>query len=119
MHTFKYNDQGDWVLNEMVYGTDQVIQNLKHLFRQRVTEWLFNENQGFRHEDLWEKHIDRKRIIQAVYDCAYQEPRVLEVKEVDYTYDKIRRHLSVTFSARIAENDEWAGVNLDVNVEGI
>ena len=115
MHTFKYNDQGDWELNELVYGVDQVIQNLKHLFRQRVTEWLFNENQGFRHQDTWGKNIERNRIVQAVYDCAYQEPSVLEVKEVDYTYDKIRRHLALTFKARIVGNDEWMEVSIDAN----
>lgn len=118
MHTFKYDDTGDWVLNELVHGDDQVIQNLKHLFRQRVTEWLFNEQQGFRHEETWEKKIRRPIIVQAVYDCAYQEPRVKEVTHVDYEYDKIKRLLKIFFTARL-ESGNTIEVNLDVNTSRI
>lgn len=118
MHTFKYDDTGDWVLNELVHGDDQVIQNLKHLFRQRVTEWLFNEQQGFRHEETWEKKIRRPIIVQAVYDCAYQEPSVAEVTHVDYEYDKIKRLLKIFFTARLASGNAIE-VNLDVNTSRV
>lgn len=112
MHTFKYNDSGDWVLNELVHGDDLVVQNLKHLFRQRVTEWLFNEQQGFRHEETWEKKIRRPVIVQAVYDCAYQEPQVEEVTNVDYEYNKIRRLLKIYFTARLK-----SGITIEVNID--
>ena len=118
MHTFKYNDQGDWELNELVEGDDLIIQNLKHLFRQRVSEWLFNEQQGFRHEETWEKKIRRPVIVQAVYDCAYQEPSVSEVTEVDYEYNKIQRHLKIFFKARLSSGNK-VEVNIDVNTNRI
>ncbi|MEO4053366.1 hypothetical protein [Solibacillus sp. CAU 1738] len=114
MHTLKYNDNGDWVLNELVYGDEQLIQNLKHLFRQRVTEWLFDERQGFRHEDVWKKKIERRAFVQAIHDCAYQEPRVAEVLSVDYEYEKIKRCLKLKFKARTLTGSE-IGVEFDVN----
>lgn len=118
MHTFKYNDQGDWELNEMVYGDEQIIQNLKHLFRQRAGEWLFNEIQGFRHEETWQKNVDKRVITQAVRDCAYQEPRVAEVKDVQVDFNKIQRRLIIKFTA-VKENDERIEVNFDVNTNGL
>lgn len=99
MQTFKYDDQGDWLLNELVAGDEQIVQNLKHLFRQRASEWLFDEQLGFRHEVTWEKVIDERVITQAIYDCAYQEPRVAEVKNVVVNYNKIQRHLNISFVA--------------------
>ena len=118
MHTFKYNDQGDWVLNELVHGDELVVQNVKHLFRQRVTEWLFNELQGFRHEETWEKKIRRPVIVQAVYDCAYQEPQVDEVTDVDFEYNKIKRLLKINFTARLLGGSE-IGVSIDVNTNRV
>ena len=114
MHTFKYDDQGDWVFNELVNGDNLIIQNLKHLFRQRVSEWLFNEQQGFRHEETWEKKIRRPVIVQAVYDCAYQESNVVEVTSVDFEYNKIKRLLKIYFTARL-QSGNTIEVNLDVN----
>lgn len=118
MHTFKYNDQGDWVLNELVYDDEQLIQNLEHLFRQRVSEWLFDERQGFRHEDVWKRKIERRAIVQAIHDCVYQEPRVAEVLEVDYEYEKIQRRLKIFFKARTVTGSE-IGVDLSVNVSRV
>lgn len=118
MHTFKYDDQGDWVLNELVHGDEQIVQNLKHLFRQRVSEWLFDERQGFRHEETWKKVVDKRVITQAVYDCAYQEPRVKEVKDVQIDFKKIQRRLSIKFTA-IKENGEGIEVNFDVDSTGL
>lgn len=112
MHTFKYNDRGDWIVNELVDGDEQIVQNLKHLFRQRVGEWLFDERQGFRHEQTWEKVIDKRVITQAVYDCAYQEPRVAEVKNVVVDFYKIQRRLNISFIAVKATGEELE-VNFD------
>ena len=118
MHTFKYNDQGDWELNEMVHGDEQIVQNLKHLFRQRASEWLFNELQGFRHEQTWEKVVDKRVITQAVYDCAYQEPRVAEVKDVQVDFNKIQRQLNIKFTA-VKADGERIEVNFSVNSNGV
>jgi len=114
MHTFKYDDQGDWILNELVDGDEQIVQNLKHLFRQRASEWLFDERQGFRHEQTWEKVVDKRVITQAVYDCAYQEPRVAEVKNVVVDFNKIQRRLKISFIA-VKADGEGIEVIFDVN----
>lgn len=109
MHTLKYNDDGDWVLNELVHGDDQLIQNLKHLLRTRVGEWMFDDNHGFRRSVIEQKLPNKKQIVQAVHDCLYQEPRVAEVLSVDYEFNRIKRFLSINFRARTINGDEVGG----------
>lgn len=109
MHTLKYNDDGDWVLNELVHGDDQLIQNLKHLLRTRVGEWMFDDNHGFRRSVIEQKLPNKKQIVQAMHDCLYQEPRVAEVLSVDYEFNRIKRVLSINFRARTINGDEVGG----------
>lgn len=118
MHTFKYNDDGDWVLNELVYKDEQLIQNYKHLLRQRVGEWIFNLNQGFRREVIETKLPNRQQIIQAMHDCLYQEPRTVEVLYVDYEFNRIKRHLTINFKVRTSEGNEVGG-EVNVNARGL
>lgn len=118
MHTFKYNDDGDWVLNELVYGDEQLIQNLVHLLRTRAGEWLFNLNHGFRREVIETKLPDQKQIIQAMHDCLYQEPRIAEVLHVDYEFNRIKRHLTIHFRARTTTGSIVGG-EANVNVSGL
>ncbi|MEG0470790.1 MAG: hypothetical protein RR588_00490 [Solibacillus sp.] len=115
MHTFKYNDQGDWVLNELVHGDEQLIQNLVHLLRTRAGEWMFNDYHGFRREVIETKLPNSKQIVQAMHDCLYQEPRVAEVLSVDYEFNRIKRNLAINFRARTTNGTEIggeAGVNI-------
>lgn len=109
MHTLKYNDDGDWVLNELVHGDDQLIQNLKHLLRTRVGEWMFDDNHGFRRSVIEQKLPNKKQIVQAMHDCLYQEPSVAEVLSVDYEFNRIKRFLSINFRARTINGDEVGG----------
>lgn len=109
MHTLKYNDKGDWVLNELVYGDDQLIQNLKHLLRTRVGEWMFDDNHGFRRSVIEQKLPNKKQIVQAMHDCLYQEPRIAEVMSVEYDFNRIKRHLTIYFKARTTAGTEIGG----------
>lgn len=118
MNTFKYNDDGDWVLNEMVEGDEQLIQNYKHLLRTRVGEWMFNDNHGFRRGVIEQKLPNRKQIIQAMHDCLYQEPRTAEVIHVDYEFNRIKRHLTINFRARTTTGSIVRG-ELNVNFSGL
>lgn len=118
MHTFKYNEQGDWVLNELVNGDDQLIQNLTHLLRTRTSEWMFDLRHGFQREVIEQKLPDRKQIIAAMHDCLYQEPRIAEVLHVEYEFNRIKRHLTIHFRARTTSGTEVGG-EANVNVRGI
>ncbi|MET4562171.1 hypothetical protein ABIA69_003357 [Lysinibacillus parviboronicapiens] len=109
MHTLKYNEDGDWVLNELVHGDDQLIQNLKHLLRTRVGEWMFNDNHGFRRAVIEQKSPNKKQIVQAMHDCLYQEPRIAEVLSVEYDFNRIKRHLTIYFKARTTTGSEIGG----------
>lgn len=109
MHTFKYDDKGDWVLNELVHGDEQLIQNLIHLLRTRAGEWIFNLQHGFRREVIEQKLPNKKQIIQAMHDCLYQEPRVAEVLSVDYEFDRVKRFLKINFRARTTNGSEVGG----------
>jgi hypothetical protein len=118
LHTLKYNDDGDWVLNEFVDGDDQLIQNYIHLLRTRVKEWMFNENYGFRRDVIERKLPNRKEIVQAMHDCLYQEPRTAEVLSIEYDFDRIKRTLSIQFKARTT-TDTIIGGETNVNVSGL
>lgn len=109
MHTLKYDDNGDWVLNELVHGDDQLIQNYKHLLRTRVKEWMFNDYHGFRRDVIEKKLPNKKEIVQAMHDCLYQEPRTAEVLSVEYDFNRIKRHLSINFRARTTLGTEVGG----------
>lgn len=109
MHTLKYNDDGDWVLNEVVHGDDQLIQNLKQLLRTRIGEWMFNDNHGFQRSVVEQKLPNKKQIVQAMHDCLYQEPRVAEVLSVDYEFNRIKRFLSINFRVRATNGSEVGG----------
>lgn len=118
MHTLKYDDDGDWVFNELVDGDDELIQNYIHLLRTRVGEWMFNENHGFRREVIERKTPNRKEIIQAMHDCLYQEPRTAEVISVEYEFDRIKRLLTINFEARTTSGSTVGG-EANVNVSGL
>ncbi len=109
MNTFKYDDEGDWVLNELVEGDEELIQSLKHLIRTRVGEWFLNDLHGFRRGVVEKKFSDRKEIIQAMHDVLYQEPRVAEVLSVEYEFNRIKRKLSIDFRARTTDGNEIGG----------
>ncbi|GLC88265.1 hypothetical protein [Lysinibacillus piscis] len=118
MHTFKYDEDGDWVLNELVAGDEQLTQNLKHLLRTAVGEWMFNEQHGFRRSIIEQKIPDKKQIVQAMHDCLYQEPRVAEVLSVEYDFNRIKRRLTIDFRARAVNGNEIGGEAI-VNQVGI
>lgn len=118
MHTFKYNDDGDWVFNELVHGDEKLIQNLKHLLRTVVGEWMFDNNHGFRRIVIEQKIPNKKQVVQAMHDCLYQEPSVAEVLSVDYEFNRIRRHLTINFRVRTVEGREIGGEAI-VNQVGI
>ena len=118
MHTFKYNDDGDWIFNELVHGDEQLIQNLKQLLRTMVGEWMFNDNHGFRRAVIEQKIPNKKQTVQAMHDCLYQEPRVAEVLSVEYDFNRIKRHLTINFRARTVEGHEIGG-EVIVNQIGI
>jgi len=109
MHTLKYDDNGDWELNELVYGDEQLIQNLKHLLRTNVEEWMFNKNHGFRRTIIEQKIPNKKQVVQAMHDCLYQEPRVAEVLSVEYDFKRIKRLLTINFRARTTNGNEVGG----------
>lgn len=114
MHTFKYNEQGDWILNETVSGDDQLIQNLVHLLRTRASEWMFDLQHGFRRNVVERKSPNQKEIVQAMHDCLYQEPRIAEVLIITYEFNRIKRMLVINFRARTTDGNEIGGV-ADVN----
>lgn len=109
MHTFKYNDKGDWILNKLVYGDDHLSQNLKHLLRTRVGEWMFNDNHGFRRAVIEQKLPNKKQIVQAMHDCLYQEPRVAQVLSVEYDFNRVKRLLTIYFKVRTTDGSEIGG----------
>lgn len=116
MHTFKTDSKGKLLINEMVYGDEQLIQNLEHLLRTRAGEWMFNDNHGFRRGVIEQKLPNRKQIVQAMHDCIYQEPRIALVLHVDYTFDRVRRFLVINFKARTTNGNEIGGeVNVNAN----
>ena len=114
MNTLKYDDEGDWLINELIDGDAELIQSLKHLIRTRVGEWFLDDLHGFRREVVEKKFSDRKEIIQAMHDVLYQEPRVAEVLSVEYEFNRIKRKLSIEFRARTVDGDEIGG-DIDVN----
>jgi hypothetical protein len=114
MKSFKINSSGDWVLNEMVEGDDELIQCLTHLIYERVGEWFLNENHGFRREVLETKQPDEKEITQALHDCLYQEPRVQEVINIDYEFDRIKRKLAISFVVRTNTGQAGGELNVDL-----
>lgn len=118
MHTLKYDDDGDWVVNELVDGDDELIQNYIHLLRTRVGEWMFNENHGFRREVIERKLPNKKEIIQAMHDCLYQESRTAEVLSIDYDFNRIKRTLTIQFEVRTT-SDTIVGGETNVNISGL
>jgi hypothetical protein len=98
MKSIKIDDEtGDWILNEMIEGDDELIQCIKHLFYTRVQEWFLNLNYGFRRDVLEGKKVIESDITHAIHDCIYQEPRVKEVTNLTIDFDNLTRHLSIGF----------------------
>ncbi|MBU5214348.1 hypothetical protein [Heyndrickxia oleronia] len=118
MKSFKFNDDGDWILNEMVEGDDELIQCLKHLIYTRVGEWFLNEVYGFQRDVIEVKKADERDIVEAVSDAIYQEPRISEIVSIDYNLDKIKRKLTLNFVARTVEDNEVGG-DIDVDLARI
>lgn len=111
MKSFKINDNGDLVINEMVEGDEELIQCLKHLIYTRVGEWFLNLNYGFDRSVIEQKKYDEREITQALYDAIYQEPRIKQVTSLTFEFDKINRHLKINFTAVTADGGE-INVNL-------
>lgn len=111
MKSFKINDNGDLVLNEMVEGDEELIQCLEHLFYTRLGEWFLNRNHGFNRSVIEKKQYDEKEVAQAIYDTIYQEPRIKQVTSLTFEFDKVKRHLKVNFTAVTTSGGEIS-VNL-------
>lgn len=113
MKTFEIHDGGDWTLG-VAEGDDELMQSITHLLYTRAGEWFLNLDHGLRRSVFEEKKAQRSEVVQAIYDCIYQEPRVTEISELDYEHNRLSRVLTVRFRLT-ADGDEIGGeVNVDV-----
>jgi hypothetical protein len=104
---------GDWVLNKMVTDDEQLAQNLEHLFLTRIGEWFLDLDHGFRKNVLETKKANDRDITQAIYETAYQEPRVKSVIDIVFQKDAAKRWLNVQFKV---EKIDGGTVGVDTNV---
>lgn len=115
MINLKMKDDGDWELNEMVEGDDEIAQNLKLLLEQRVGEWFLNTEQGFRKETLEQKRPDDREVTEAIQDCVLQEERIDFVSEIEFERDYKNRKMNISFVA-IKKDGGELGVSTVVDI---
>lgn len=118
MKAFKLNNDGDVsIVNneiEMIKGTDEVLQQIRQIFRSNQGEWYFNPEYGLNYENLLAKEPNLDLIRDEIKNGLSQCSRVMSIDYVTVNYDRSARKLYVDFQATDTEGNEIAETNLEV-----
>lgn len=128
MRTFKIDrESGDLVTDDqgnviMIEGEEEEKQSLWFLLTTNLEEWFLNRFHGLDYSKILVKEVAEDEIRHAVLSAFEQEERVAEVMELDISFERKTRTLTISFVVRMGSGNVIKDeVSLDVgaNTEGI
>lgn len=90
-----------------IYDEDTVVQNVRHALLTWKAEFFADETHGTDYERILGKNqndIEDGEIDEVIRDAVFQEPSVVRIDELSYSYDK--RTVTVTISATLENNEK-------------
>lgn len=101
MKTFKIVN-GDLVMDEsmnfvMIEGIDEIGQSIEVTLNTNIKEWFLNTLHGLDYDKIRGKGRTKEEIELAIRTAVLQEPRVLEIEDVEIKIDDRLRRLEVYF----------------------
>ncbi len=102
----------DLVLDEngsfkKIYGTDTVVQNVRHVLLTWKAEFFADETHGTDYERIMGRNqndIDENEIKEIIREAIFQEPAVSWIETLDVSYSE--REITVQFTAALSNGEK-------------
>lgn len=94
---------------EKIYGTDTVVQNVRHALLTWKKEFFADLDHGTDYESVMGKNqneIEDDEIKEILREAIFQEPAVSRINSMSVTYDS--RSISAVFSATLEDGETIA-----------
>ncbi len=106
MKTLLLNDTGDLEFDgqnnlRTVEGPDEKLQSVRLLLGTNTGEWFLNLLHGLSYFELLGQKPSEELIRAAFLEAFEQEPRIEEVLELSFEFDRAQRHITVYFRVRM------------------
>lgn len=85
-------ENGDFVL---IDGGEEEAQCIERVLTTNRGEWFLNLLHGLDYTHIFTKPLDEDRARLSIVEAIHQEPRVESVEEIEFQFDRAKRHMTV------------------------
>lgn len=85
-------EKGDFV---MIEGEEEEAQCIERVLTTNQGEWFLNLLHGLDYTHIFTKPFDEDRARLSIIEAIHQDPRVESVEEVEFQFDRAKRHMTV------------------------
>lgn len=111
MKSWKTNDSGDIIIGrkdiEQVEGKEEVLEQLRLIFKTNKGEWSFNPDYGLDYSHLIGKDIMEEVVQDEMRSGLVQCSEDLIMRTIDVEINRTTRNMSVQFKAESAEGETF------------
>lgn len=109
MKTFELDENGDVIIEnnnvKIVEGREELIQQIKLIFRSKQGEWFFNEEYGLNYDNLFQKKVNLDLIRDEIKNGLSQCSAILSIDYINIEFNKNERKLKISFGATNTSNE--------------
>lgn len=118
MKAFKLDNDGDVCIVdneiEMIEEMDEVLQQIRQIFRSNQGEWYFNPEYGLNYNNILTKQPNLDLIRDEVKNGLSQCSHIMSIDYVTVDFDRTARKLYVNFQATDTEGNTIRETNLEI-----
>jgi hypothetical protein len=109
------NNAGDFELDDqksirMISDDDELLQEIRLTFQENKGEFFLTPDDGFPRYDILGHKFDSEAAVDAVYEVLLRNARIASVEQVDASFDRTDRSISVGFAATKTDGGQITGV---------
>lgn len=94
---------------KMVDGDEELIQSIWMIISTNVGEWFLNPEHGFDRAAVRGKKVDYNITTETLYAAILQEDRISSVDDIQFTFDPVKRELSIDFTCTKTDGQQIEG----------
>lgn len=118
MKSFEINETGDLEIRNnninMIKGKDEVLQQLRLIFRSNQGEWYFNPEYGLNYDNILSKKPNLDLIRDEIKNGLSQCSKVMSIDYVNVDFDRSSRRLTIDFQATDIEGNIIKEANIEI-----
>lgn len=118
MKSFKIDETGDLVIKdneiEIVDKKDEILQQLRLIFKSNQGEWYFNPEYGLNYKNILTKKPNFDLIRDEIKNGLSQCSDVMSIDYVDVSFDKNLRKLIIEFQATDVDGNTITETNIEI-----